>query len=777
MNEPKIKEKTWNMQLEKAIAKKWLNEKPYKLNEKSKKIFSIDTPPPYPSGKPWHIGAAAHYSQIDMIARTARMLGFAVHFPIGIDRNGLPVEMYTEKKYGIKLQDVSREKFTELCTTALDDLEEYMLNVMRIMGMSGDFDNYYRTDSRKYRALTQNTFIELWNRKLIYEDTRPNNYCIDCKTTIADAEIVYQDMQTQLVYVRFKVVEGGEIIVATTRPELLCSCQLVMVHPDDDRYRDFVGKHATIPLFERNVPIIAHPYANPEFGSGVVMMCSYGDYSDVRIFRELNLKEIIAIDVNGRMADSAGKYSGMHVKEARKKITEDIEPFVEKKENIMHRTPMCERSKTPIEIIPMNEYYLKQTNFIPSLKKIAKKMEFHPKEHMQILMDWMNAVSMDWPISRRRYYATEIPIWYCKQCRKPHLPKQGYVQPWKEKFNGRCDCSCDEFIGEERTFDTWMDSSVSPLFIAKYKSDSKFFKRAFPNSVRPQGKDIIRTWLYYTLLRCYQLTDEQAFEHVWITGYGVDEKGEKMSKSKGNVIDPLPILERYGADSFRFWNAAEASLGNDYRCSEERIVNASKFLTKLWNVSRFISSFPKRKKARLTELDKWILQELDKLINECEKGYDDFNFFIPANKIREFVWFFASYYVELAKARAYGDKRFTKAERDSSLYTLNYCLETILKLLAPIAPYITDYIWREMYGKKCIHLEKFEEKKNVRSKIDTELFIDLNSRIWKKKKDSGLSLKAEIGEITIPKKFKCIEKDIVATHSVKKIKYGKEIRV
>ncbi|MEM5829855.1 MAG: valine--tRNA ligase [Candidatus Aenigmatarchaeota archaeon] len=771
---PKIKEKRWDIKIEKTLFEQWRKKKIYSFNiNTKKKIFSIDTPPPYPSGRPWHIGAAAHYSQIDMIARTARMFGFEVFFPIGIDRNGVPVERYTEKKYNIKMHETPREKFIELAKTALDDLEAELIEIMKMMGLSGDFENYYRTDSKEYRKLTQETFLMLWKKGLIYQATRPNNYCPDCRTTIADADVVYEELPTQLVYIKFKLVgEDKYITIATTRPELICSCQAILVHPEDERYKDLPGKKALLPLYNREVPILANPAANPEFGSGIVMVCSYGDTTDVRLFRELGLKEIIAINLDGKMNENTGKYVGLEVREARKKIVEDLEALglIEKKEMIMHRTPVCERSKTPIEIISLDEFYLKQLPFLEDVKKIAEKIIFHPERHRQILYNWINSVSIDWPISRRRYYGTEVPVWYCKKCGKPNLPKPGkYYQPWKEKhpFEKCKYCGGEEFEGETRTFDTWFDSSITPLFISKFLRDEKFFKKTFPNSLRPQAKDIVRTWLYYTLLRCYQLTKKPAWRHAWIMGYGVDEKGERMSKSKGNVIDPIPILKKYGADSFRFWNASEVSLGFDFRCSEERIASASKFLTKLWNIARFISSFPKPKKVKLTKTDEWILAELSKLVKECLKGYEDFNFFIPATKIREFTWnLFASHYMEMVKPRAYG-QGFNKKEQLAAWFTLHTCLKNILLLLAPITPFITEKIWLELYGKESIHTQTFPkaEWKIELSKF-TKNIVEFNSNVWNLKKEKNLSLKDGI-EIEIPKNLKIFEKDLKAMHNIK----------
>ena len=771
---PKIKENRWNTGVEKELFKKWVKEKIHSFNLKSKKkIFSIDTPPPYPSGRPWHIGAAAHYSQIDMIARTARMQGFETYFPLGIDRNGVPVERYTEKKFNIKMHETPREKFIQLAATALDDLEDEMIQIMKTMGMSGDFENHYRTDGKDYRTLTQATFIELWNKGMIYEATRPNNYCIDCGTTIADADIIYEELPTWLNYIKFKVVgTDGIITIATTRPEFLGSCQAILFNPNDTRYTELKGMQAIVPLCDRMVPIIAHPAAQPDFGSGIVMVCSYGDYEDVRLFRELNLKEIMLIDENGRMNKNAGKYSGLSIEEARKNITEDLDKkgLIEKREQIKHRTPICDRSKTPIEIISMKEFYLKQIEFLPEIKKIAKKVVFHPEEHRQLLMNWIDSITIDWPVTRRRFYGTDVPIWYCKKCGKPNLPEPGkYYQPWKEKppFKKCYFCDGKEFIGETRTFDTWFDSSISALFISKYTTDNNFFKKMFPTSIRPQGKDIIRTWLYYTILRCYQLTGKNPWQHAWIMGYGVDEKGERMSKSKGNVIDPIPMLEKYGADNFRFWNAAEVSLGYDFRCSEQRIQGASKFLTKFWNISRFISSFPEPKKAKLTKTDEWMLGELSSFVKDCLKGYENFNFFVPASKIREFTWnLFAAHYLEMVKARAYGEG-FSKSEQQSAWFTLHTCLKTILLLAAPITPFISDEIWRKMYGKKSIHSEQFPEPrwKTELAKLTPKL-TEFNSKIWDEKKKKGLSLKDEIAA-EIPKELKIFEKDLTAMHKIK----------
>ncbi|MFQ5573654.1 MAG: class I tRNA ligase family protein, partial [Nitrosopumilaceae archaeon] len=486
---------------------------------------------------------------------------------------------------------------------------------------------------------------------------------------------------------------------------------------------------------------------------------------------ELKLDEVIAIGLDGRMTEAAGEYATLRPKQARTKIIEDLEQkgLLEKIEDIVHRTPVSERSKNPIEIIPMEEYYLKQLDSVEKMKKLGSEIEFHPRMHKQILMNWLDSIDIDWPISRRRYYGTEIPIWYCKNCSEPHVPEPGkYYKPWKEEspFKECKKCGSPEFVGEERTFDTWMDSSISPLFVSKYTKDDDFFKKTYPATIRPQAKDIVRTWLYYTLLRCEQLTGKKPWSDAWIMGYGLDEKGMKMSKSKGNALDPLPIIQKMGADTFRFWSASEINHGYDFRCNEQKIESTKKFLSKLWNVSRFLSSFPVIDSGTLTDTDKWILSELDKLVDECKKGYKEYNFFVPAIALREFTWnVFAAHYIEMVKARAYG-VGFSEEEKNGAIYTLHKTLSTILKLLAPITPFITDNLWQTLYSKTSIHKELQVEKESHEDMTKfTQEITEFNSKIWNEKKAKDLSLKDSIS-IHVPENLSQFEKDLKTMHNL-----------
>ncbi len=793
MPEPKIQEKRWSQEEEKNIFEKWKEDNTYKFNKDSKKpVYSIDTPPPYVN-TPVHIGQATTYVLMDMFARFRRMTGHEVLFPLGLDRNGLPIEMAAEKKFEIKLNDVSREKFIEMCKKVLE--ESSLASTTSFLRLGIGFNSWklgtgigdvYQTDHPDYRSLTQETFIDMWHKGLIYEDKRANNWCPGCQTTLADAEIEYIDLPAFFNDVKFKVKETGEdIIIATTRPELICTCGMIIFNPKDDRYKHLDGKTAITPIYEKEVPIKAHPAAEMDKGTGIMMMCSFGDITDIRFFREQGLKPIIAIENDGTMNKHAGFLAGINAREAQKKIVMELDKkgLLLGQKKLVHRTPCCERSKDPIEFTEMDEFYVKQIEYKDKMKELANKMDFFSPRSKQIMLDWIESVTIDWPISRRRYYATEVPIWYCTKCNEIIVPPKGkYYQPWRENPPvDKCPkCGGTEFKGEERVFDTWFDSSISPLYILKYSRDD-FFEKSKPCSLRPQGKEIIRTWLYYTVLKDFLLTGDVIFKDVWINYHIVDDNGKKMSKSKGNIIDPKDVLDKFGAEPFRLWAAVEGNLEKtDFRCSFERIEGAGKTITKLWNVARFISMFPEAKsKPELQELDKWIIQEVNELIKYSEKQYTSYDFHNPAVKIKHFVWeTLASHYLELVKNRAYNnDNAFKSEEQEAAVYTLHYCLDVVLKLLAPVIPMMTYKLFKDLRGKD-IHFESFPEIEDAyETAFTTEDITETNSAIWKFKKDNGMSLRDELSQATVSENLKSIEADLKCMHGIKELKFGKEVKV
>jgi valyl-tRNA synthetase len=792
---PKITSKRWKPENEKELLAIWADEDTYRFDmDSQKQWYTVDTPPPYLSG-PMHIGQIIHYTQIDQIARYRRMQGREVNFPLGIDRNGLPVEVRVEKELGISMHETPRDEFIKLCKERLDEDDEIAINGFKRVGIG--FNTYedegsYRTDDPDYRAITQATFIDIWNKGLVYRDARPNNWCFECGTTIADAEVEYSERPTTLSYLYFHVNGMEPLKIATTRPELLSACGAVFIHPDDERYQGYSGKKAKVPIFGQEVPIIESPTAQMEFGTGALMVCSYGDQADVMAFRDHALNPIAAVSPDGTMTEAAGKYAGMETEAARKKIVEDLktEGLLYNQEPGTQRVPLCWRSNTPIEFIAMEEYYVKQTDFIEELRKIADETTFFPSHHRQILHNWLDRVTVDWPVSRRRYYGTELPIWYCNSCGEAVVPELGemrYYQPWKEDppFNKCPKCGAEDgFKGEERTFDTWMDSSISGMQVVGYLRDEEFFKKGFDSVMRPQGKDIVRTWLYYSLLRTFQLTGEPAFCEIWVSGHVVDEKGETMSKSKGNSPEPMPIVEQYGADAMRLYGVLEAGLGSDIRFSEERLAGVSKFMTKLWNIARFISMFPEPPEMKfedLTPVDQWILAEANKLVATVIPECDLLDFHKPIIEIRGFTWnLFADHILEMLKGRCFNSEgAFTQEEQSSSWFTLHKTLRLILKLLAPLTPFITDRVYRDLYRPEGIHREEYPApREDWKSQLteQTNLLLQTNSGFWKFKRENNLSLRQGLPGAILSEKLKPWAKDLQAMHGVKEIEYGKPDR-
>ncbi|MED6312676.1 MAG: class I tRNA ligase family protein, partial [Candidatus Thermoplasmatota archaeon] len=621
---PLIEDKRWSIDLEKRIqeehyADSEMYNQRYGFNPASgKEIFVVDTPPPYPSGT-WHIGAVAQYSMIDVIARSQRLLGKEVFFPWGVDRNGINIEFTVEKITGRKMKTFERAEFLDLCRNTIEEYTQAMRETAARVGLSCDFEKEYLTDSDEYRAVSQAIFVDLFKRGDIVEDLRPNIYDPVEGTTIADAEVERLQRKTKLIDVRWTTEDGTDVVISTTRPELICACGVVVVHPDDDRYQNLVGKQIDLPVETsgrtKSVEITTHPSVKSDFGSGVLMACSFGDQNDVAVFRELGLTPFQAIDLEGNMTEVSGPYTGMKVTEARERVIEDLEAsdrivnMIDKEQEV----PVSERGKNPVEIILLTEWYVRQTHIQERMRELIDQMEFHPVRNKQFLLDWMDNISIDWPISRRRWYHTEVPIWYSEDGSKIITPPAGvYVQPWRdnppkgsrvlqrdtrEDVGSWDDLSSTlgDILGEEKVFDTWMDSSNSNLYVSGYLSDPDLFENAFPTGIRPQGKEIVRTWLYYTLLKSALLLDSPGFQHVWIDGLGMDPWGRKMSKSLGNGIDADSVLEcgaggrtgswkirgpdkvvnlranKIGSECFRLWKACDAQVGDDFQINPEDI--------------------------------------------------------------------------------------------------------------------------------------------------------------------------------------------------------------
>ena len=823
MGAPKITDKRWTIDLEKRIQESHYSDNPsrYSFDPNSdKELFVIDTPPPYPSGT-WHIGAVAQYSMIDVIARSQRLIGKEVLFPWGVDRNGINIEFTVEKKTGKKMRTYDRGEFLDLCKETIELYTQSMRRTAKRVGLSCDYDNEYLTDSPNYRSVTQSIFIDLFKKGDIIEDLRPNIYDPIEGTTIADAEVQRISRETLLCDVIWETLDGTEILISTTRPELICACGVVMVHPDDERYKDLIGKRVKLPLpvsgRSESVEIQTHPSVKADFGSGVLMVCSFGDQNDVSVFRELGLKPFQAIDLEGKMTEVSGPLHGLNVLDARKLAISILEDSgkLSSKENRLQDIPVSERGSNPVEIILLKEWYVKQTHVIDRLFELSSNCNFIPERNRQFLHDWMDGISIDWPISRRRWYHTEVPIWYSEDSTKVIVPPRGtYVQPWRDMpptgsevldretrefvaFYDDIAESLGKIVGETKVFDTWMDSSNSNLFVSGYLNNPKMFERAFPTALRPQGKEIVRTWLYYTMLKSALLLDKPAFNNIWIDGLGMDPWGRKMSKSLGNGIDADSVLEcgaggrtgswkirgpggkqvslkanKIGSECFRLWKACEAQVGDDFHINPEEI--ESKYfgiLTKIFNVARFASQFDvpddlDNLPDNLSNEDRWILCVFDKMMGDVHNFWSEMDIYNATQTIKAFATgVFPGHWLEMSKSRLYdGDHGAT--------WTIHRIVRDLLISFSPVCPFFTDYLSTTLYGDSAVDATSYPLQV-ISSEIDTDaylqltdLLIDFNSSTWKIKKEQGLSLKSKIHGIRIPSELGHFEDALISMHNL-----------
>ena len=828
MPTPRLNEKRWSVDLEKKIqsehsANHEEYSKRYGFNPDSgKEIFVIDTPPPYPSGT-WHIGAVAQYSMIDVIARSQRLLGKEVYFPWGVDRNGINIEFTVEKNTKRKMKTYDRAEFLQLCEQTIEEFTQAMRNTARRVGLSCDFDREYLTDAPDYRSVTQSIFVELFKNGTIIEDLRPNIYDPVEGTTIADAEVERLQRKTKLVDVKWALDNGSELIISTTRPELICACGVVVVHPDDERYQHLVGQKIKLPIpvsgREDFVEIQTHPSVKSEFGSGVLMVCSFGDQNDVAVFRELGLTPFQAINLEGCMTDLAGQWSGLTVIEARKAIIDHLESngqisqIVEREQEV----PVSERGKNPVEIILLKEWYVRQTHIQDRMKELIEEITFHPVRNRQFLLDWMDNISIDWPISRRRWYHTEIPIWYSADEKYVIVPPSGsYVQPWREQppsgsrvldretrqdvgsFEDMSD-ELGEITGEEKVFDTWMDSSNSNLFVSGYLNQPEIFEKSFPTALRPQGKEIVRTWLYYTLLKSALLLDKPGFQHVWIDGLGMDPWGRKMSKSLGNGIDADSVLEcgaggrtgswkvkgpektvnlkanKIGSECFRLWKACDAQVGDDFQINPEEIEQRYfGVLTKLFNVARFASQFDVPSDLDnvpddLNIEDEWILYEFNNIMAEVKSSWENLDIYTATQALKTFgTGILPSHYLEMVKSRLYdGDAK--------AAWTIHRIVRDFLSAFSPICPFFTHHISQTIYGVSAVDIDKFPHNPldtkydQARGDLLKSKTFDLqafNGEVWSTKKENGISLNQPISGISIPDNLSEFTEILTAMHSL-----------
>jgi len=687
-------------------------------NDMNRKPFTIDTPPPYPSGD-LHMGNVLNWTYFDIVARYKRMRGFNVLFPQGWDCHGLSIEVQAEKLHGLRKRDVPPDQFRKWCIEIVDKYIALMKEGILRLGCSIDWKTEYRTMDPDYWRRTQLSFVLLHKKGFMYQGTHPVNWCPRCETAIADAEVDYDRREGVLHYIRFPLEKEGHLLIATSRPEFIPACVAVAVNPTDERFNCYVGKKIGLPLVNRLVDVIPDEMVDSTFGTGVVMICTFGDKEDVKTVMRHHLPTIALITENGRISEVGGKYAGLGIKQAREAIVKDLgeAKLLERTEPLQQEVGLCDRCKTHVEILERKQWFMRTRLLTEKLVETADYVAWYPDYMKTRLTDWAKSLDWDWVISRQRVFATPIPVWYCKQCGELLLAEESWV-PIDPKLEGprvkTCPkCGCPEFVGERDVFDTWMDSSITCAVHAGWP-DRQDWRRLFPADVHPSGIDIIRTWAYYLMVRHLALFDSTPYKSCLINGMVLGSDGRKMSKSLKNYVAAPQVLDKYGSDATRQWAAAGGTTGSDIPFRWPDVEYGRRFLVKLWNVSgfaaRLLADYDPEGKAEIMQepLDRWILTKAAKLAEKITSAMEKCEFNVAIEEIRNFAWHtFCDCYVEAVKDRLYRTETYGDAKKRGAQKGLYETLYVVLQLLAPVIPHMTEEIYQALYAeaKSCPSLQ------------------------------------------------------------------------
>jgi len=779
-------------EVEERIRSFWDKEKIYKFDSKSKKrVFSIDTPPPYASAGHLHVGHALSYTQFEIIARIMRMLGMSVYFPPGYDDNGLPTEKYVEEKLGINKAKTNRAEFRKICLRESEKVEKiYTENVFKKLGHSYDWDLLYQTISPEAQKIAQTAFLRLVKKGECYRAKEPCIWCPKHETALAQAEVEDLDRSTKLNYIYFDTEEGEKLLIATTRPEFLPACVGIFVNPKDKKYKKLIGKMVEVPLFNYKVKVMADETVDPEFGTGIMMVCTFGDNADIEKWKKFKLDLRMIINEKGQLNELGGKYKGMDLMKAREAVLKDLEKEdrVEKVEKLEQTVGSCWRCNTPVEYIVTDQWFIHTLKHKKKLLEMGKKVKWHPDFMRTRYDNWVKNLGWDWTISRQRYYGVPIPVWYC-ECGEIIFPEEKELPIDPIDIKKKCSKCGKEAIGEDDVFDTWMTSSNSPEVALRWLEKPEQYKKLAPMSLRPQSHDIIRTWAFYTILKSYLLFNRIPWKDIIINTFVLDPKGHGMSKSKGNAVWADELIEKYGVDVLRYW-VGNANLGSDLPFNEQELVAGKRFLTKIWNASKFVfmnlENYKGKKPKKLFEIDKHMLIKTKEVVEKVRENYENYNISGGKRLVEDFFWhMFCDNYLEIVKKRIYNEKGDKKL---SAQYTLYKSLLVILKLIAPIMPFVTEEIYQKYFKgnekDKSIHISEWPEIENRMGRDNDagkfDLFLNILSKVRQAKSDAKKSMKAEIELSLSSKDFdklgEMVEdlKDVCVAKEINKGKFGIE---
>ena len=735
----------------------WKDNKIFEFRFDNRELYSIDTPPPTVNGK-IHMGHIFSYSQAEMIARYKRLCGYNVFYPFGFDDNGLPSEIMVEKEAGKKAREIGREAFTKLCYETTNRYEEDFRQLFYRLGFSAQLDNTYKTVSPTTTKISQTSFLNLVQSGACYHKESPALWCNECLTSVAQAELETKTIATNFNYIEFETAEDKEkFTIATTRPELLPAIVAVFVNPNDEARAHLIGKRAHIPVIDVEVPIMSDELVAIDKGTGVVMCCTFGDQTDIEWWKKYNLPLKYIFTEDGRIKDDIPNYGGMKIKEARKKIVEDLSEggYVVKIEEMEHEVQTHERCGKEVEYAVMKQWFIDIMNHKEDFLDYGNFVKWHPRYMKTRYDNWVRNLSWDWCISRQRYFGVPFPVWYCKECKEPIFARREDlpVNPLSDKprIDACPKCGCKEFIPETDVMDTWATSSLTPMINMHYGEKDDISDKLGIMSLRCNAHDNIRVWDFYTIVKSFYHFGRIPWKDVMISGFILAGKNEKLSKKKANdSSSPQNLIDTYSADVVRYYGGL-GKLGLDSIFNLEALDRGRKLINKIWNVSKFIemhiADFEDRKFEDYECFDRYILGSFQKMSEMFTKYLEDYEVGLALNTLEKFFWNFCDNYIEIVKHRLYRPEEFGEVSRYSGQKTLYTVLYKLLQYFSIYFPFITEEIFQSIYHtEKSIHLTRLCP---LSGDYDEELLngqkiIQLISRIRGYKTEHSVSLKTPI---------------------------------
>ncbi|MEY3388072.1 MAG: hypothetical protein RI944_845 [Actinomycetota bacterium] len=832
---PQVPEKPSLEGLEEKWGNSWVNNNTFGFDKNCDKssVYAIDTPPPTVSGS-LHVGHVFSYTHTDLIARYQRMIGKKVFYPIGWDDNGLPTERRVQNYFGVRCDPslaydpnfqppkepsekqipISRKNFVELCEKLTLEDEKVFESLFQTLGLSIDWNYTYQTIDKRARFVSQKAFLNNLNRGEAYQAEAPTLWDVTFRTAVAQAELEDRERPGAFHKIAFKKEDGSDVFIETTRPELLPSCVALVANPEDERYKSLFGKNVTTPLFEVKVPVVAHHLADPEKGSGIAMICTFGDVTDVVWWREFNLPTRGLIGWDGKIQNETpewiqtekakeifSKIIGKTSHTTREILVEELKKtnqLIGEPKPITHAVKFFEKGDKPLEIVTTRQWYIKNGGRDKDLRNQllsrGNELSWHP-DYMKVrYQNWVEGLNGDWLISRQRFFGVPLPIWYKldenanpiydqilipNENQLPIDPQsdcpEGFDESKRNKPNG--------FMGDPDVMDTWATSSLTPQIAGSWGIDNELFNKIFPMDLRPQSHEIIRTWLFSTVVRSHLEENSLPWKNTSISGWILDPDRKKMSKSKGNVVTPIDLLKEYGSDAVRYW-AAMGRPGTDTAFDTGQMKIGKRLAVKILNASKFALSLNAtlNKEDVKLEADHALLNKLAQVVDSATKAFEKYDYTKALEVTESFFWSFTDDYVELVKERTYGKQGEESA--NSAKAALGITIHTLLKLFAPFVPFVSEEVW-SWWQKGSVHNQTWPKPEEISANKsigieNLELVTKVLAEIRKAKTEKQLSMKAEVLELEIKTKneeieiIKKSEKDLIAAGNIKNLKYNNQ---